>query len=137
MSTPCEPLTIQFLSPEAMIPDRERCSKLLDPNSALYAKCQELRHRLELAYPDLIADQRMDFHIEVERGYPTSDPAIATARAQTLTGKVVEPIPVAWKKAIVLDAPEVEGYGPTHITLGYFEAGQPAPLTEIQALIVK
>lgn len=120
------PITIEFDRPDEIDEKRERCSKLLKPDSPLYQLVTSLRSILLEKYGARIADPpRMPPHIEVipwaERETFTREEMLA--RVKELEGRPIELKVSQGKKSIYLETPPVAGYGPTHITIAYFPDG--------------
>lgn len=120
---------IKFLNPDQIDPLKEKCSKLLDPASDLYRALAELRQSLRDTHGESIAHPpRMDFHIEVMKWQSAYTEVEMLERVHQLENQVIKlTISHLNNKAMVIECPEVEGYGPTHITVAYFPAGLPFP----------
>lgn len=117
-------LKIEFENPNDVIPGKERKSKLLKQNSELYLEAERKRKVLESTYGSLVDDKRMDFHLELIKDNPTDE--LLVTRAQLLEGKMIDVNEYEKTgKSIGIKGPELEGYGNTHITLGYFKNGLP------------
>lgn len=116
--------SIEFQNPNDVIVDKERKSKLLKKNSPLYNECLRKRRILESKYKDILGEQRMDFHIELIKDNPTND--LLVFRAQQLEKILVDTNQYSYtNKSIGIKCPYVDGYGETHITMGYFPNGLP------------
>ena len=119
-STMSKTAAIRFLSPDRLLPGQERRSKLLDPASSLVRYLDPVRTYCRSLSREF--DCR-PWHIELVG--PKEDPSVAVGdRAQELEGAEVslslDSYAVMNEKAYVLQTPSVTGYGPTHITVGYF-----------------
>lgn len=127
------PLTIEFWEPSQVIPGKERKSKLLHPDSALYRYLDFIRQQLVQQHPQNIAPKRMDYHIELisqaecDQLNGNTDSTLVS-RCQKLQGLVLNPVEIEPQgKVWAMKTPEVDGYGPTHITIAYYPGGiQPA-----------
>jgi len=120
---------IEFLDPTVVIAGKERCSKLLKPDSALYRHLDSLRKQIEQAFPGKVqTPPRIDLHIEViTNRVPYSEEEVLKRCAQ-LQGQQIDASPHLLEKlgkAVMLPTPEVDGYGGTHITLAWFPGGVP------------
>lgn len=122
-----ETYSIKFLHPDRIDAQRERCSKLLDPDSELYQALLKLRQGLRETYGETIAHPpRMDFHVEVMKWQSSYTEAEMLQRVHQLENQNIQLTLSPFKsKAMVINCPEVEGYGPTHITVAYFPQGLP------------
>jgi hypothetical protein len=117
-------LKLEFEDPNSVIVGKERKSKLLKQNSELYSEAERKRKILESTYGKLMDDKRMDFHTELIKDSPTDE--LLLQRTQLLEGKYVNPNAYTQtSKSIGIIGPYLEGYGNTHITLGYFKNGLP------------
>ena len=119
-------VTIEFTDPTAIIAGKEKCSKLLDPNSNLFQFVAHCRQMLIKYFGEsVISPIRMQPHIEVMAwGQPYEDEEMLK-RVAFLQGRKIEPRFIVCGKAVALAAPVVSGYGPTHITIAHFPKGVP------------
>ncbi len=119
-------MKIEFESPYSRIKGRECRSKLLDPNSELYAWIDQQRLILEVEFGHLVAPKRMDYHIELIGNDEKRSEELLNQRARKLHNRKINPNNFQiFDEAWVLETPDVDGYGPTHITIGYFPNGIP------------
>lgn len=113
-------LLIKFLEPGKRIEGKELRSKLLHPESELYAWLKISRGAISDVLPN-VSPQRMDFHIELIRKDEEPTEEILVSRAQELEGKTTNILTARLQgKTYVVPCPEVTGYGPTHITVVHF-----------------
>lgn len=123
-----ETAPIEFLNPDEIDESKERCSKLLDPKSQFYQRLAGMRRAIMVAFPGRVQDpSRMDFHIEVTKGYPSYDKQTMLAVVKQLQGRQC-PCDFWFIKqqgrALVIETPHVDGYGITHATIAYFPKSQ-------------
>jgi hypothetical protein len=117
-------LKIEFENPNHVLVGKERKSKLIKQDSDLYRELTRKRSILETIFGLALDGKRMDFHIELIKDDPTDD--VLICRAQMLEGSVIDSSNYAFTgKSIGLSCPHVDGYGKTHITLGFFPTGLP------------
>lgn len=125
------PIIFQSL---ARIAGKERRSKLLHNESALYALLHQIKAQISQKYA--VGEDRMDLHIEITKN---PDDAALEAKTASLQEKVIDlSNPQNWgylHKAFVLWTPEVADYGKTHITIAYFGDNLKPSWDDLWALI--
>lgn len=126
-------LKVHFIDPNNRLKGKERRSKLLDPKSDLYKWVDNEYKLLIEKYGDtsqegLVGSKRMDYHIELIKGRKEATDELLVERAQQLEGKeVIIPQKLSsMGRALVVDGPNLEGYGNTHITVAFFPKGVPS-----------
>jgi len=115
---------IEFECPNSALEGKEKKSKLLKQNSSLYNECARKRQILENKFGTQVDSKRMDFHLELIKDNPDNKTLVDRAREiekMPIDSNVYETTP----KSIGIKGPHVNGYGTTHITLGYFPKGLP------------
>ena len=132
-------MNIQFTDHTKKL-DGEGCSKSLNVDSELVKHLQKVRELLHELFPnETIKGADRKWHIElIHRSKRGDNPEhFLTHRAGSLQNKTVDAkctlsYTVMNKKALVLTCPKADGYGFTHITIGYFPDGiDPPKLTKI------
>jgi len=112
---------------------QERCSKLLQQESQLYALLRALKSEIKNKYE--VAADRMDLHVEITKDKEDSK---FNEKAATLHGKEISLLQTEnWGfmgKAFVLWTPEAPSYGRTHVTVVYFGAYSKPELSALHAL---
>lgn len=126
---------VQFEDPNNAIPKRERKSKLLKNDSALYSVLRAYRNKLESNYGDLVSNQRMDFHTElIKRNDDVTEDKLVE-RAQQLEGRCIDLADTdSWnigRHSVSINTGRVYGYGNTHITVAYFKQGVPDDVEDV------
>lgn len=126
---------VQFEDPNNAIPKRERKSKLLKNDSALYSVLRAYRNKLESNYGDLVSNQRMDFHTElIKRNDDVTEEKLVD-RAQQLEGRCIDLADTdSWnigRHSVSINTGRVDGYGNTHITVAYFKQGVPDDVEDV------
>jgi hypothetical protein len=117
-------LKIEFEDPDNVLAGKERKSKLIKQDSDLYRELTRKRAILETTFGLALDGKRGDFHIELIKESPTND--VLVNRAQALEGTTIDTHNYAFtEKSIGVSCPLVDGYGETHITLGFFPSGLP------------
>lgn len=124
-------LPILFQSLQRIV-GKERRSKLLHNESALYALLHRLKTRINDSFVGQVSEDRMDLHIEITKN---PDDEQLEAKTNALHEQIVDlQNPENWgflHKAFVLWTPEVSGYGKTHITIAYFGNGSVPTLDKL------
>src|SRR5437588_11273243 len=125
-----EIMQIQFKN-NTRIVESEGSSKLLDVDSVLVKHLEKTRDLLHSLFPEeTIKGSDRPWHIELVHRYRNIEGNTnhLVVRAGKLQGKFVDTqslqsYTVMDEKAVVLKCPEVDGYGVTHVTIGYFVDG--------------
>lgn len=131
--------SLLYADPNARIEGKEKNSKLLATESDLYKKLDALLSAICTRFP-LCTGKRMDFHTELVR---SGNPTELVERAQKLHGAIVtlsdlEKWTIMSGRAFVFNTPAVDGYGPTHITVGYWRDPATTPaLGDLKDLVLE
>ena len=115
---------IEFENPNIVFAGKEKRSKLLKVNSPLYVECERKVKILKNKFGNEMGDKRMDFHLELIKDDPTDELLISRAK-QIEKSQIDANKYELTHKSIGIEGPFINGYGKTHITLGYFPKGLP------------
>ncbi len=130
-------LSILFVSPDARIPKKETCSKLLSEECSLYQTIVSARRNL--VKQGIPCEMNRPPHIEVMRTHESKRPdaeTISCERARQLHGKVFHATYDFMDggdgvgKALVLPTGPIRGREETHATIAYFPRGLDRDLEE-------
>ena len=115
---------VEFQNPNAVLEGKEKKSKLLKLNSSLYNECHRKRQILENKFGTEMENKRIDFHLELIKENPTN--ILLIKRAEEIEKTLIDTGKYQLTpKSIGIEGPFVNGYGTTHITLGFFPKGLP------------
>ena len=115
---------VEFENPNIVFAGKEKRSKLLKVNSPLYAECERKVKILKNKFGNEMGCKRMDFHLELIKDDPTDELLISRAKQIEKSQVDTNKYELTYK-SIGIEGPFINGYGKTHITLGYFPGGLP------------